>query len=78
MNTAEDPWSQNTLIKELEARNLELTQSNAEYGFIEKRYMNSMNQMHKEIRRLACLLDSLHEDVKERMADRPEDPDSMA
>ena len=37
-----------------------------------------MNQMHKEIRRLACLLDSLHEDVKERMADRPEDPDSMA
>ena len=77
LNTPEDPASQNTCMREMKAEILELKQSKAEDGLIGRRHKNSMNEMYKEIKRLYHLLDSLPENVKERMADNLKDSDSV-
>ena len=77
LNTPEDPESRNTRMREMKAEILELKQSKAEDGLIGRRHKNSMNEMYKEIKRLSHLLDSLPEDVKERMADNLKDSDSV-
>ena len=64
-------------MREMKAEILELKQSKAEDGLIGRRHKNSMNEMYKEIKRLYHLLDSLPENVKERMADNLKDSDSV-
>ena len=64
-------------MREMKAEILELKQSKAEDGLIGRRHKNYMNEMCEEIKCLYRLLDSLPEDVKERMADNLKDSDSV-
>ena len=77
LSSQKDPASQDVRIKELETEINALKQSKTQDGLVDDRHKNSMNKMYKEIKRLTRVLDSLPDDIKERMTDKFEDSDDM-
>ena len=75
LNTAEDPESVRTSMVEVKAEMPSLKQSKTETGMTEGKYKDAFEEMHKEMKRMALILDSLHDDIKEKISDRIEDSD---
>ena len=77
LNSPEDPESQNTRIRELEAEVRTLKESKTVDAVTEGAYKDAISEMNEKIKHLMYLFDSLPDSVKEAMATKTKGPDSL-
>ena len=78
LNSPEDPESQNTRIRELEAEVRTLKESKTTDAVTEGTYKDVISEMNEKIKHLMYLFDSLPDSVKEAMATKTKGPNSLA
>ena len=78
LNNPEDPESQNTRIRELEAEVRTLKESKPTGAVTEGAYNDAISEMNEKIKHLMHLFDSLPDSVKEAMATKTKGPNSLA